>query len=174
MSYYNPVRQRGEEQFAADLVEAQADGAILVDLPPEEATSLRAALDKHDLALIPLVAPTTPAARLRTVLARPPAFVYCITLVGVTGARQDLSDGIGSLLERVRQETPAPLVVGFGISQPRHVERVADLGAAGAIVGGALADLIERSDDPVSAARTYLQDLKGATLSRGHPAPASP
>ena len=84
-------------------------------------------------------------------------------LVGVTGARQDLAATLDAFLSRVRAATPVPLVVGFGISQPRHVERVADLGASGVIVASALADLIERSDDPVAAAREYLMELKSAT-----------
>ncbi len=163
MSYYNPLRQRGEAQLAADLAAAAADGAIVPDLPPEEAATLHAALRERDLAFVPFLAPTSPPERIRAVAALEPAFVYCVALVGVTGARQDLAATLDAFLSRVRAATPVPLVVGFGISQPRHVERVADLGASGVIVASALADLIERSDDPVAAAREYLTELKSAT-----------
>jgi tryptophan synthase alpha chain len=173
MSYYNPLRQRGEAQFATDLAAADADGAIVADLPPEEASTLHAALREHDLALVPFLAPTSGAERMRAVAALEPVFVYCVALVGVTGARQDLTATLDAFLSRVRGATSAPLVVGFGISQPRHVERVADLGASGVIVASALTDLVERSTDPVPAAREYLRDLKRASM-RGHPAPASP
>jgi tryptophan synthase alpha chain len=179
MSYYNPVRQRGDVQFAADLAAADADGVIVPDLPPEEATSLLAALRQRNLALVPFLAPTSPTARIRAVAALEPAFIYCVALVGVTGARQDLSSALDQFLERIRAETSAPLVVGFGISQPSHVQRVANLGASGAIVASALVDLVERSTDPIAAAREYLTELKRAAAERatsadhGHPAPAS-
>jgi tryptophan synthase alpha chain len=171
MSYYNPVRQRGDEQFARDLQAVAADGAIVPDLPPEEAGALHAALSMRDLALVPLLAPTSPDNRIQAVARMHPGFIYCVALVGVTGARHDLSATLGEFLSRVRQATPAPLVVGFGISRPEHVERVAALGADAVIVASALADLIERSDDPVSAARHYLQELKDASSS---PAPTAP
>jgi tryptophan synthase alpha chain len=97
------------------------------------------------------------------VAALDPVWIYCVALVGVTGARQDVADTLGKFLDHVRAETSAPLVIGFGISQPDHVRRVARLGAAGVIVASALADLIERADDPVAAATEYLRDMKEAT-----------
>ncbi|HEY3062467.1 MAG TPA: tryptophan synthase subunit alpha [Chloroflexota bacterium] len=173
MSYYNPVRSRGDAHFAADLAAAEADGLIVPDLPPEEAATLFAALRSEGLGLAPFLAPTSPLERIRAVAALEPAFIYCVALVGVTGARQDLSSALEDFLGRIRTETNAPLVVGFGISQPHHVQRVADLGANGVIVASALVDLVERSADPLAAAREYLTEMKGAALSRGHPAPAS-
>jgi tryptophan synthase alpha chain len=162
MCYYNPVRQRGDVQFAMDLHAVDADGVIVPDLPPEEASALHAALTERGLALIPFLAPTSPPQRIRAVAALDPAFVYCVALVGVTGARQDLSTALDQFLARIRAETDAPLVVGFGISQPQHVQRVAELGADGAIVASALADLVERSPEPIAAARTYLHAMKAA------------
>jgi tryptophan synthase alpha chain len=160
MSYYNPLRQRGDARLAADLASAGGDAAIVPDVPAEEAADLQHALANHGLRLAPLIAPTSPAQRIRAVAALDPAFIYCVALIGVTGARQDLSSSIGDFLERVRAETSAPLVVGFGISRPEHVRRVADLGANGAIVASALVDLIDNSDSPVSAARNYLREMK--------------
>jgi tryptophan synthase alpha chain len=160
MSYYNPLHQRGDERIAADLSAADADALIVADLPPEESAELHAALRARNLDLVPFVAPTSPRERIRAVAALQPAFVYCVALVGVTGARQDLSAALEEFLGHVRAETQAPLVVGFGISQPDHVRRVARLGAAGVIVASALADLVEKSADPVEAARTYLREMK--------------
>jgi tryptophan synthase alpha chain len=171
MSYYNPLRQRGDQQLAADLERIQADGAIVPDLPPEEAGSLHTALSTKGLALVPLLAPTSPHARVEAVARLKPAFIYCVALVGVTGARQDLSATLGEFLQRTRQATPAPLVVGFGISRPEHVQRVADLGADAVIVASALADLIEHADDPVQATRVYLAELKNAAGSAASAAP---
>jgi tryptophan synthase alpha chain len=171
MSYYNPIQQRGEPAFAEELAERQADGAIVPDLPPEEAAPLHQALEKKELGLVPLLAPTSPQTRIDAVAKLNPAFIYCVALVGVTGARQDLSLNLGEFLKRVRTTTQAPLVVGFGISRAEHVQRVANLGADAVIVASALADLVERSPDPVPAARAYLQELKHAA---GSPASAAP
>jgi tryptophan synthase alpha chain len=160
MSYYNPLRQRGDGRIAGDLASAQADGVIVPDVPAEEATELQTALRGQGLGLAPLLAPTSTARRIQAVAALDPVFIYCVALVGVTGARADLSAALGDFLGRVRAETSTPLVVGFGISRPEHVRRVAELGAAGAIVASALVDLIEKSSDPVGAARDYLREMK--------------
>jgi tryptophan synthase alpha chain len=160
MSYYNPLRQRGDENVARDLASAQADGVIVPDVPAEEVAELQTALRGQGLGLAPLLAPTSTARRIQAVAALDPVFIYCVALVGVTGARADLSAALGDFLGRVRAETSTPLVVGFGISRPEHVRHVAQLGADGAIVASALVDLIEKSSDPVGAARDYLREMK--------------
>ncbi len=160
MSYYNPLRQRGDDRVARELAEAGADGVIVPDLPAEEAGELQAALRANGLGLAPLLAPTSTSSRIRAVAALDPVFIYCVALVGVTGARQSLSATLGEFLSRVRAETAAPLVVGFGISRPEHVTEVAKSGAQGVIVASALVDLLERAPDPVSAAREYLREMK--------------
>jgi tryptophan synthase alpha chain len=164
MSYFNPLRQRGEMRLAADLAAADVDAAIVADLPVEESAELRTALEARGLGLIPFLAPTSPRARIAAVAAVDPPFIYCVALVGVTGARQDLSGALGDFLGKVRAQSTAPLVVGFGISQPDHVRRAARLGAAGVIVASALTDLVEHSDDPVTAARAYLVEMKQAAV----------
>jgi tryptophan synthase alpha chain len=162
MSYVNPLLRRGPATAAADLARAGADAAIIADLPVEESAPFRVALAEHGLGVVPLLAPTSPQDRVRAVAAVDPVFIYCVALVGVTGAREDLSSTLGAFLARVRAETDAPLVVGFGIARPEHVRGVAALGADGAIVASALTDLVLGSDDPVAAARRYLAQMKGA------------
>jgi tryptophan synthase alpha chain len=162
MSYYNPLRQRGDAQLAADLAAVEADAAIVADLPPEESAELRAALAAHGLGFVPFLAPTSPAARIAAVAALDPVFIYCVALVGVTGARQDISAALGDFLGRVRAASAAPLVVGFGISHADHVRHAARSGAAGVIVASALTDLVERADDPIAAATADLGELKQA------------
>jgi tryptophan synthase alpha chain len=168
MSYYNPLLQRGEAKLAANLAAAGGDAAIVPDLPIEEGASMRSALSAHGIDLVPMLAPTSSDARVGMVAALQPAFIYCVALVGVTGARSGLSDTLGAFLARVRAATGAPLVVGFGIAQPEHVRAVAELGADGAIVASALLDLVDRADDSVDAARAYLVEMKGVA-----PSPAS-
>jgi tryptophan synthase alpha chain len=165
MSYYNPLRQRGDDQVARDLAAAEADAVIVPDVPAEEAAELQAALREQALGLAPLLAPTSTPRRIQAVAALDPVFIYCVALVGVTGARSDLSATLGAFLGRVRAETSTPLVVGFGISRPEHVRGVAQLGAGGVIVASALVDLIEKAPDPVSAARAYLRDMKAGGVS---------
>lgn len=165
MSYYNPLRQRGDLQLARDLAQAGGDAVIVPDVPAEEVAELHAALLANGLGIVPLLAPTSPQARIRAVALLEPVFIYCVALVGVTGARQDMSSALGEFLARVRAETSAPLVVGFGISSPEHIHRVAQLGASGAIVASALVDLIDRSEDPIAAAREYLREMKAGGVS---------
>jgi tryptophan synthase alpha chain len=165
MSYYNPLRQRGDDVLARNLAAAGGDGVIVADMPAEEASQLHTALDAHGLGLAPLIAPTSTPARIRAAAALDPVFFYCVALVGVTGARSDLSAALGDFLTRVRAETSTPRVVGFGISRPDHVRRVAQLGAEGVIVASALVDLIDKAADPVAAARDYLREMKAGGLS---------
>lgn len=166
MSYFNPLLRRGERGIADALAAAGADGLIVPDLPTEESRELDAALRARGLDLVPLLAPTSGDERVRLVAGGARGFVYCVSLVGVTGARQAMSDALGPFLARVRAATSAPLVVGFGISQPEHVQNLASLGADGAIVASALTDLVERGGD-VSVVRSYLRDMKTATVKGG-------
>jgi tryptophan synthase alpha chain len=162
MSYYNVLRQRGEARLAADLASAGADGVIVPDVPVEESHELAYALTSHGIGLIPLLAPTSSAARIAAVARLEPVCIYCVALIGVTGARQDLSSALGDFLGHVRAATPSALLVGFGISRPDHVREAARVGGDGVIVASALTDLVERSDAPIDAARDYLREMKQA------------
>lgn len=164
MSYYNPVLQPGEDAFARALKAAGGDGLIVPDLPLDEAASMRNALGAEGLHLVPMLAPTSTAARVQasaSLAAR--SFVYCVALVGVTGARASVADNLGEFLGRVRQAGEAPRVVGFGIARPEHAHAVSSLGAEGVIVASALADLVEKSSDPVRETQEYLRSMKEAT-----------
>lgn len=142
MSYYNPVLAFGEPEFCRAAVEAGADGIIVPDLPPEESDPLRAACKAAGLEYIFMLGPTSTPERVRMVAGMASGFIYCVALVGVTGARSQLSTSLPDFLGRVRAETSIPLVVGFGISQPEHIRRLHGQ-ADGVIVSSALADLIE-------------------------------
>jgi tryptophan synthase alpha chain len=162
MSYCNPLVRRDLGKLAAELEAVGADAVIAADVPVEESQPLRGALLERGIGLVPLLAPTSSDARVRLVTELEPVFIYCVALVGVTGARAGLAGGLDAFLARVRAAGAAPLVVGFGIAKPEHVRAVAALGADGAIVASALCDLVERSADPVAAARAYLAEMKGA------------
>ncbi|MDN5347650.1 MAG: tryptophan synthase alpha chain [Clostridia bacterium] len=143
MTYYNPVLRFGLRSMAATLKEKGGDGLIVPDLPAEEAGPLRSALDEHGLALVPLVAPTTPDSRLKVVVDGGRGFVYCVSLTGVTGAREELPPYLEAYLKRVRAATNLPLAVGFGISRPEQAARLAPL-ADGIVAGSAVVDAFHR------------------------------
>ncbi len=146
MTYVNPVLSMGLEEFATGCAEAGADGVILVDVPVEEAADLAAALGRHGLAHIPLVAPTTPTERLQRVAATASAFIYCVSVTGTTGARDRVSSRAFDLLARVRSVSPLPRALGFGISRPEHLAALAGRCEA-VVVGSALIDSLERASD---------------------------
>lgn len=161
MGYYNPFLQYGLQRFAAEAAAAGADGVIVPDLPPEEAAEFQAVLKEHGLDFIMFVAPTTPDARIASIVAVASGFIYCVSLTGVTGARSSLWDGLPAFLARVRTHTDLPLVVGFGISTPDHVRTVASC-ADGAIVASKLINLM---DATAPAQRTdvlvdYIKELR--------------
>jgi len=151
MTSYNLALQYGLERFARQFTEAGADGAILTDLPPEEAAPWKAAAEASGMATIFLVAPTSTPERIALIAKNTSGFVYCVSRTGVTGARTELSSELKELVARVRHATDKPICVGFGVSQPEHVRKVAEI-ADGAVIGSALVDFLHvHADNPDSA-----------------------
>lgn len=134
MVYANLVLAHGGDGFARRAAEAGAAGLIVPDLPHEEAETVRQACDATGLALVPLVAPTTPPELMARIGADASGFVYAVSLVGTTGERGELPPGLAQLVERVRAATDVPVAVGFGISTAEQAGAVARL-ADGVIVG---------------------------------------
>lgn len=162
MTYMNPVLAYGIERFAADSAGAGVDGVILVDLPPEEAGSLKATFDAAGLALIFLAAPTSSDQRIQTICDNASGFIYCVSVAGVTGVRGDLPESLPDFLARVRRCTALPLAVGFGISRRAHIEKLTGIADAAAI-GSALMTLVSESapEDRPRAVREYMETLAG-------------
>lgn len=163
MGYYNPILAYGVEALPRDAAGTGADGLIVVDLPPEEALPVQTACAGRGLDLVYLLAPTSSDERIALVAGQASGFVYCVSLTGVTGARRDLSGGLGEFLARVRRHTSLPLAVGFGISRAEHVQAVAGLGADAAVIGSAIIDLIDRTPpgERPEELREYLAALGG-------------
>ena len=141
-SYLNPILRYGLDRFAADAVAAGADGALITDLSVEEAEPFVAGMRRHGLDTVFLAAPTSTDARLRRVAELSTGFVYAITRMGVTGAREQLSDAITPLVDRLRACTDLPIAAGFGISRPEHLAALAPL-VDGVVVGSALVRCLE-------------------------------
>lgn len=134
MVYSNTIAAAGTGAFVARAVAAGASGLIVPDLPHDEAAELRAACDAGGLALVPLVAPTTPAQRLERIAADARGFVYTVALTGTTGERDELPPELSETVAGVRAAASIPVAVGFGISTPEHAALVGAL-ADGVIVG---------------------------------------
>ncbi len=137
MGYANPIHHMGYEAFSKAAKAAGVDGAIIVDLPPEEDKELRAAFETHDLALIRLATPTTDAERLPKVVKGTKGFVYYVSMTGITGASFSQAGSVSEQVKRVRDAANLPVVVGFGVKTPERAAEVAK-DADGVVVGTAI------------------------------------
>ena len=151
MGYANPIHHMGYAEFAQKAKTAGIDGAIIVDLPPEEDGDLRAAFETHDLALIRLATPTTDDARLPVVVNGTKGFVYYVSVAGITGKDLGASAAVSSAVVRIREASGLPVVVGFGIKTPEQARSVAQ-DADAAVVGSAIVDAIAKTLDENGAA----------------------
>jgi tryptophan synthase alpha chain len=165
MCYSNLIFGRGIERFADALVDAGASGLIVPDLPLEEAPEMLAACDARGLALVPLVAPTTPIERLEKIGARARGFLYTVSLTGTTGERPSLRDGLVDVLARAAAHTDVPVAVGFGIATPAQAAAAAAAGADGVIVGSRLVRAAGEADDPPAAVAALVRELAAALAS---------
>ncbi|MBL15690.1 MAG: tryptophan synthase subunit alpha [Chloroflexi bacterium] len=165
MGYYNPIHTYGLGPFTQRCQEAGVDGLIAVDLPGFEAAPLLAECRSHDISMIPLLAPTSTDESIKVACAEGSGFVYCISVTGVTGAREQVSGRSFELLDRVRAHTDLPLAVGFGISNRTHVEEVGETAEA-AVVGSALVRVMLDSprEQLVERASRFVAELAGVSL----------
>ena len=164
MAYANQVLGGGDGgPAAAALSAAGASGIIVADLTPDEGGPFEAVARDAGLAVVYLVAPTTRPERRAAIAARSGGFLYCVSLVGVTGARTTLSSTVGRLIRDVTAVSPVPVAVGFGVSRPAHVRALARAGADGVIVASALVDALGPEGRDVAALSRLVRDLRAAT-----------
>lgn len=159
MGYMNPVESMGAGPFARALREAGLCGAIIPDLPLEEAPPLRDALAAEGLDLVPLVAPTTPADRAAAIARTAQGFVYYVSVTGVTGGQTALPGDLAQRLAGLRAVSGAPVAVGFGISSPQQAAALAGK-ADGVVVGTALVRIAH--EQGVKAAADFVRSLRAA------------
>lgn len=144
MVSYSIVYRHGPEQYVRDAVEAGFAGAIVPDLPAEEADGLTAVAAEHEFSLIQLITPTTPPERAARIAATSTGFIYYVSVAGITGERDRLPEGLVEQIGALRKITDLPLCVGFGISRPEQVRHLRDV-ADGVIVGSAIVRRIEQA-----------------------------
>jgi len=162
-SYLNPILQFGVEKFCAAAAEAGVDGALVTDLPVEEAGDYLRAMKAHKLAPVFLAAPTSTDQRLRAIASHSRGFVYAISRTGITGTREQLAADARALVERLRSFTKLPVALGFGISTP---EQFAEAGsfADAAVIGSAIVQRIEQHPGREAAAvAEFLSSLAQTT-----------
>ena len=142
-TYLNPVYTYGFEAFHKDAAAAGADGVLILDLPPDEATQNKELMEDSGLKQIRLIAPTTPEERIKLIAPQAEGFIYYVSREGVTGAQTTLSGSIGRMVGLIKASAKAPVCVGFGISSPEQAKTVATM-ADGVVVGSAIVKLIEQ------------------------------
>ena len=164
MAYANQVLGGGDgEAVARRLAAAGAAGIIVADLTPDEGAPFEAVARGAGLAVVYLVAPTTPPERRAGIAARSGGFLYCVSLVGVTGARTALPRTVGRLVRDVTAASPVPVAVGFGVSKPAHVQAIAKAGADGVIVASALVDALGEDGRDIAGLARLMRELRAAT-----------
>ncbi len=164
MTYANVVFSYGSERFLRTAAEIGMDGLILPDLPFEEKDEFAPLCKQYGLDLISLIAPTSHE-RIRMIAADASGFVYCVSSLGVTGVRSDISTDIGAMIDLVKQTKDIPCAVGFGISTPEQAKKMAAL-SDGAIVGSAIVKLCaQHGADCVPHVAEYVRQMKAAVQS---------
>lgn len=145
MTYLNPLLQYGLETVFEDLKEAQISGVIIPDLPFEEYSMIASFTAKNNIAIIPLVAPSTDMNRLSKIIDQASGFIYAVTVNGTTGARRDFSEAITTRLQDIKHHTNMPVVAGFGVSTREHVQALGNY-CDGVVVGSKIVDLAHAND----------------------------
>ena len=161
MTYANVIFSYGMERFMQNAAEAGINGLILPDLPYEEKEEFAPTCRRYGLTLISMIAPTSQD-RIRMIAREAEGFVYCVSSLGVTGVRTQITTDIGAMVRLVKQEKDIPCAVGFGISTPEQARRMADL-SDGAIVGSAIVKLCAQyGQECVPYVKQYVAEMKNA------------
>ena len=159
MGYYNPFLNYGISNLIKNSLENGVDGFIVPDLPIEEASPLLAACYAKNISYIPLIAPTSSKERIKSAVEVASGFIYCVSLTGVTGARQSVDSEVNSIVMNIRKFTDLPVLVGFGISTAKHVLKIKEF-ADGVVVGSAVVNILKEKEKDFKSIYTFVQSLK--------------
>ena len=159
-SYFNPIHQYGLNNFVNKAKEVGLDGVIVVDLPPEESEVFSKLCIKNNLHQIFLLAPTSTDARIKNVAKQAAGFIYCVSVSGTTGVRENFSQDLIHFVKKIKQQTEVPIVIGFGISTKQHIKFVSKI-AHGAVVGSAFVESIRANQkgDQSGKISEFIQNL---------------
>ncbi|KAM2201397.1 hypothetical protein ACFX1R_001223 [Malus domestica] len=166
-SYLNPILNHGVEKFMHNIMDVGVHGLVVPDAPLEMTKSLRIEAVKNKIELALLTTPTTPTDRMKDIVEASEGFVYLVSSVGVTGVRESVNEQVPTLLREIREATSKPVAVGFGLSKPEHLKKVAEWGADGVIVGSAIVKVLGEAKSPKEGLKeleTFIKSLKSALL----------
>jgi tryptophan synthase len=158
MGYFNPFLSYGEERLMNDCKQVGVNGFICVDLPPEEAIRFRNGCVRFGLSYVPLITPSTSESRMKKLVTTASSFIYVVSTLGVTGARDSVDTELPALIERIRKHTNLPLAVGFGVATREHFIKVGEH-AEGVVIGSKIITIVKNANDQERA-----QKLKEYTL----------
>jgi len=166
LMYYNLIFQYGTEKFFADFAKAGTNSVLVADLSIDDANEIDAFAGKAGMDTVFMVTPNTETERAKKIAEKCTGFIYTVSLLGVTGGRDTLSDTIKPLITRLKSITDVPVCVGFGVSTPQHAVELAKAGADGVIIGSRIVKIIEDNlNDKKSIAakvKTFIQEVKAA------------
>ena len=158
MGYINPILKFGLSKFVKICSEVGVDGLIIPDLPPEEADDYVQSLQKNRISPILLVAPNTPEKRIQEISKLAGDLIYCVAILGITGARGIIGDQLKSYLNRVEKNSDCPFIVGFGIKERKDVLAINQM-AHGAVIGSAIIKEIDKTNNPILSLEKYIEKL---------------
>ena len=158
MTYYNPIFYYGLDRFVADSKKIGVDGLIVPDLPLEESKELRAITERFGIELIPFITPTTTSERIEAITKVAQGFIYCVSVTGVTGIRENLSLDVAEMIRKIRPYTDVPLAIGFGISNTKQAKEMIKYSDA-IIVGSAVIKIIENYQNDLATMLSQVKDF---------------
>lgn len=168
VEYANCVYHPGLDNYYRKLAESGVDALLIPDLSLEESKPFIEAARRHNISQVFIVAPTTPQERLQRIAQATSAFLYLVTITGVTGQRDMFLQETAELIQKVKQTTNTPVIVGFGISRPEHIKQALSAGADGVVTCSAVINLINQYQTDKSIMmqqlKEYIKGMKQATL----------
>lgn len=165
MTYMNPVYTYGTEKFAMKCSECGIDGLIIPDVPYEEHDEIKGACDAAGISLISMIAPTSKE-RIEMIAEAAEGFLYCVSSLGVTGVRNEITTNIEEMVAHVKNVSDIPCAIGFGISSPKQAQKMAAV-SDGVIVGSAIVKLIAQyGRDCAAAVCDYVSEMKAAVVQK--------
>jgi len=170
LMYYNLIYQYGVQEFFRDFHKAGVNSVLVADLSIDDADEIIQPANQAGLETVFMVTPNTNTDRMKLIASKTTGFIYTVSLLGVTGSRENLSDAVESLVTKLKTLTDVPICVGFGISKPEHAAAVAAAGADGVIIGSKIVGLIEKNlgnkEKMIAEISTFIRDAKTAVTHR--------
>jgi len=168
LMYYNLIYQYGAEKFFADFHEAGVNSVLVADLSIDDADEIIEPAASAGLDTVFMVTPNTETERMKLIASKTTGFIYTVSLLGVTGSREKLSEQVEGLIAKLKKLTGVPVCVGFGISKPEHASKVAAAGADGVIIGSKIVKIIEENLDnkekTLAEISTFIKEVKISQL----------